>query len=215
MNSSRVLRGGARKSVIQASIAIAATATAAGVLAACGGSTGTTPAAASTPTSASSSSGNGNSAYLDCLRQHGANIPTSFPSRTRPTNRPTGVRPSGGFGGFGGGGGGGFFGQSQSPQMQAAMQACVSVRPTGGFGGFGGARGGTQLVAFRNCMTQQGVTIPTTRPTAFPTATSSANRVDRYLGGLDPNDPKVAAALKICSPLLPSPGARPSGAPTS
>ncbi|HEU5428083.1 MAG TPA: hypothetical protein VFU74_14480 [Actinocrinis sp.] len=213
MDSSRVLSGGARKSVIQASIAIAAAATAAGVLAACGGSTGTAPAAASKPTSAASSSGNGNgnAAYLDCLRQHGANIPTSFPSRTRPTNRPTGVRPSDGFGGFGGGGGGGFFGQSQSPQMQAAMQACISVRPTGGFGG---ARGGTQLVAFRNCMTQQGVTIPTTRPTAFPTAQSSANRAARYLGGLDPNDPKVAAALKICSPLLPSPGARPSGAPT-
>ncbi|HEU5356452.1 MAG TPA: hypothetical protein VFU65_18395 [Actinocrinis sp.] len=214
MSSSRVLSGGARKSVIQASIAIAATATAAGVLAACGGSTGASPAAASKPTSAASSSSgtNGNSAYLDCLRQHGANIPTAFPSRNRPTDRPTGVRPSGGFGGFGGAGGGGFFGQSQSPQLQAAMQACVSVRPTGGFGGFGAGRGGTQLVAFRNCMAQQGVTIPTTRPTAFPTAQSSANRADRYLGGLDPNDPKVAAALKICSPLLPT--ARPSGAPT-
>jgi hypothetical protein len=97
--------------------------------------------------------------------------------------------------------------------MQAAMQACVSVRPTGGFGGFGGGRGGTQTVAFRNCMTQQGVTIPTTRPTSFPTARPTGNAA-RYLGGLDPNDPKVAAALKVCSPLLPSPGARPSGTPT-
>jgi hypothetical protein len=209
--NSRALSSGARKSVIQTSIAIGAAAAVAGVLAACGGSggSGTTPAAASTPTATASTSRN--AAYLDCLRQHGADIPTSFPSRTRPTDRPSGVRPSGGFGGAGGGG---FFGQSQSPQMQAAVQACASVRPTGGFGGFGG-RGGTQLAAFRNCMTQQGVTIPTTRPTAFPTATSSADRVARYLGGLDPNDPKVAAALKICSPLLPSPGARPSGAPTS
>jgi hypothetical protein len=91
----------------------------------------------------------------------------------------------------------------------------VSVRPTGGFGGFGfgGGRGGTALAAFRNCMTQQGVTVPTTRPTAFPTARSTDNAA-RYLGGLNPDDPKVAAALKVCSPLLPSPGARPSGAPT-
>ncbi|HZP50620.1 hypothetical protein [Actinocrinis sp.] len=207
--SSRVLSGGARKSVIQTSVAIGAAAAVAGVLAACGGSNGTAPAAASTPTAAASTSGN--AAYLDCLRQHGANVPTAFPSRNRPTDRPSGVRPSGGFGG---GGGGGFFGQSQSPQMQAAVQACASVRPTNGFGGFGGGRGGTQLVAFRNCMTQQGVTIPTTRPTAFPTATSSADRAARYLGGLNPSDPKVAAALKVCSPLLPTPGTRPSSSPT-
>jgi hypothetical protein len=206
--SSRVLSGGARKSVIQTSVAIGVAAAVAGVLAACGGSNGTAPAAASTPTTAASTSGN--AVYLDCLRQHGANIPTAFPSRNRPTDRPSGVRPSGGFGG----GGGGFFGQSQSPQMQAAVQACASVRPTNGFGGFGGGRGGTQLAAFRNCMTQQGVTIPTTRPTAFPTATSSAGRVARYLGGLNPDDPKVAAALKICSPLLPTPEARPSSSPT-
>lgn len=206
MNSSvlsSVRRIGARKSVIQTTLAVGVTAAVAGVLAACGGSTApTTPAAASTPTAAAS--GSRGSVYLDCLRQHGANIPTSFPSRSRPTDRPSdrpsGVRPSGGFGG------GGFFGQSQSPQMQAAVQACASVRPTSGFGGFGG-RGGTQLVAFRNCMTQQGVTVPTTRPTAFPTAT--ADRAARYLGGLDPNDPKVAAALKVCSPLLPT--ARPTG----
>ena len=210
MNSSRVLSGGARKSVIQTSVAIAAAAAVAGVLAACGGSNGTAPAAAaaSTPTAAASTSGN--AAYLNCLRQNGANIPTAFPSRNRPTNRPSGVRPSGGVGG----GGGGFFGQSQSPQMQAAIQACAAIRPTNGFGGFGGGRGGTQLVAFRNCMTQQGVTVPTTRPTAFPTATSSADRAARYLGGLNPSDPKVAAALKVCSPLLPTPGARPSSAPT-
>ena len=183
----------------------------AGVLAACGGggSGGTSPAAASTPTAAASAGSA--QAYFACLQQHGANIPTSRPTNfTRPTDR-----PSGGF--SRGGGGGGFFGggQSQSPQMQAAMQACVSVRPTGGFGGgFGGGRGGTALVAFRNCMTQQGVTVPTARPTSFPTARPTDNAA-RYLGGLDPNDPKVAAALKVCSPLLPSPGARPSSAPTS
>jgi hypothetical protein len=199
------------RNLTQIASAVGVATVVAGVLAACGGgsSGGTSPAAASTPTAAASAGSA--QAYFACLQQHGANIPTSRPTNfTRPTDR-----PSGGF--SRGGGGGGFFGggQSQSPQMQAAMQACVSVRPTSGFGGgFGGGRGGTALVAFRNCMTQQGVTVPTARPSSFPTARPTDNAA-RYLGGLDPNDPKVAAALKVCSPLLPSPGARPSGAPTS
>ena len=193
------------RNLIQITTAVGVATAVAGVLAACGGgsSGGTTPAAASTPTS--SASGGSTQAYFACLQQHGVTVPTNFPT-ARSTNRQPGARPSGG-------GGGGFFGgQSQSPQMQAAQQACASLRPTGGFG-FGGGRGGTQLVAFRNCMTQQGVTVPTTRPTSFPTA-QSTNNTARYLNGLDPNDPKVAAALKVCSPLLPSPGARPSGSPT-
>lgn len=196
------------RNLVQVATAVGAATAMAGVLAACGGggSGGTSPAAASTPTVAASAGSA--QAYLACLQQHGANIPTSRPTNfTRPTDRPSG--------GYGRGGGGGFFGggQSQSPQLQAAMQACVSVRPTGGFG-FGGGRGGTALAAFRNCMTQQGVTVPTARPTSFPTVRPSGTAA-RYLGGLDPNDPKVAAALKVCSPLLPSPGARPSSAPTS
>ena len=191
------------RNLIQMTTAVGVATAVAGVLAACGGTSGgTAPAAAATPVA--SSSGNAQ-AYFNCLQQHGVTVPTA-----RPTNRPT-DRPSGGFGG--GGGGGGFFGgQSQSPQMQAAQQACASLRPSGGFG-FGG-RGGTQLVAFRNCMSQQGVTIPTTRPSSTPTARPTGNNPARYLGGLDPNDPKVAAALKVCSPLLPSPGARPSSSPT-
>lgn len=193
------------RNLVQIASAVGVATAVAGVLAACGGgsSGGTSPAAASTPTAAASAGSA--QAYLACLQQHGANIPTARPTDfTRPTDRPSG--------GYGRGGGGFFGGQSQSPQLQAAMQACVSVRPTGGFG-FGGGRGGTALVAFRNCMTQQGVTVPTARPTSFPTARPTNNAV-RYLGGLDPNDPKVAAALKVCSPLLPTPGARPSSAPT-
>ena len=197
------------RTLVQISAAVGASVAVAGVLAACGGSTAPTAAAASTPTAQAT----GYTAYADCLRQHGVNVPTAIPTRsfTRPTGtaRPTGVRRSGGFGGFGGFGGG-----SANPSEQAAAQACASVRPTNGFGGFGGGfggRGGTQLAAFRNCMTQQGVTIPTTRPTAFPTSTASGTR---YLNGLNPSDPKVAAALKVCSPLLPTPGARPSGTAT-
>ena len=199
------------RSIVQISAAVGSAAVVAGLLAACGGSTATTPAAASTPTAGAT----GSSAYFACLSQHGVTVPTAFASRgfNRPsggaTARPTGVRRSGGgFGGFGG--------ASESPQMQAAIQACASLRPSGAAGFGGGGRGGTQLVAFRNCMTQQGVVIPTTRPTAARTATPTATASGaRYLNGLDPADPKVAAALRVCDPLLPSPGARPSSSATS
>jgi hypothetical protein len=200
MTSIRI-RTWARPAVTVAGLAVAGT-----LLAACGssggGAGGSTPVAAAA-SALSSSGANSASAYRTCLEQHGVTLPSrsAFP-------RPTGSRSPGSGGGFGGGGFGGGF--STSPQMQAAMQACSSLRPTGG-AGFGGGRGGTALTAFRNCMTQQGVVIPTTRPTATPTATASGSR---YLGGLDPNDPKVAAALKVCQALLPTRGANPSATPT-
>lgn len=181
--------------------AVAGLVVAGGLLAACGGggsSGGTTPVGAAASASASGGAGS-NAAYRTCLSQHGVTLPSRSPGQ----GRPSGGTGGGGFGGFGAGGGGGF---SVSPQMQAAMQACASLRPSGG--AFpGGGRGGTALVAFRNCMTQQGVTIPTTRPTARPTASSTDGAARFFLGGLDPNDPKVSAALKVCSPLLPSRGA--------
>jgi hypothetical protein len=201
------------RTLTQIAAAVGSAIAVAGVLAACGGGTGSTSAAAATASpSANSAARAGLTEYLSCLRANGANVPTAFPTGgfNRPSDgfspRPTGVRRSGGFGGFG-----------QNPQNQAAAQACASVRPTGGFGGFGGfgRRGGTQLAAFRNCMTQQGVAIPTTRPTAPPTAfAQGVPGAGRALNGLNPNDPKVAAALKVCAPLLASPGARPTGSPT-
>jgi len=169
------------------------------LLAACGGagsSGGSTPVGAAASVSATGGAGS-NAAYRTCLAQHGVTFPSRSPGQGRPSG---GAGNGGGFGGFGGGGG-----FSVSPQTQAAMQACASLRPSGG--AFpGGGRGGTALTAFRNCMNQQGVTIPTTRPTARPTA-SSTDGTRFFLGGLDPNDPKVAAALRVCSPLLPSRGA--------
>ena len=129
----------------------------------------------------------GASAYLTCLRQHGVNIPT-----TRPTARPT-ARPSGGF--------------AANPAMQKARQACASLRPAGGFGG---GQFAAAFQAFRSCMAAHGETIPTTRPTA-PPATPPSPGTDRFLNGLNPGDPKVAAALKACQSKLPRfPGATPS-----
>ncbi len=51
-------------------------------------------------------------------------------------------------------------------------------------------------------MSSHGEAIPTTRPTAPPVSETSG--ADRFLNGLNPNDPKVAAALKACESKLPS-----------
>jgi hypothetical protein len=141
-----------------------------------------TPAAASGSASPSPNA----SSYITCLRQHGASIPTA-----RPTVRPTAF-PSGGFG-------------AGNPTMQKARQACASLRPKGGFGGFGG-RFAAAFKAFRSCMASHGETIPTTRPTAPPTTPPTpapSPGTDRFLNGLDPSNPKVAAAVKACQSKLP------------
>jgi hypothetical protein len=151
------------------------------VLVASGCGTAATPAAAS---GSASPSPNVNS-YLTCLRQHGASIPT-----VRPTARPTAF-PSGGFG-------------AGNPTMQKARQACASLRPKGGFGGFGGGgRFAAAFQAFRSCMASHGEAIPTTRPTAPPTPAPSPGP-DRFLNGLNPSNPKVAAALTACRSKLPN-----------
>jgi hypothetical protein len=127
----------------------------------------------------------GASAYFACLRQHGVTVPTA-----RPTARPTAF-PSGGF--------------AANPATAKAREACASLRPAGGFGGSG--RFGQAFEAFRSCMADHGEPIPTTRPTAPPTSAPSPG-TDRFLNGLDPSNPKVAAALKACQPKLPTfPGA--------
>ena len=100
------------------------------ILCACGGCAillftsgcGTKPAAASASAPASASPGAGVSAYLTCLRQHGASVPTARPT-ARPSARPSGPRPSGGPGGF-----------AANPAFRKAMTACASLRPKGGFG---------------------------------------------------------------------------------
>jgi hypothetical protein len=154
--------------------------------------------AAATAPGSSSPAGSSITAYLSCLRQHGVNVPTA-----RPTMRPT-ARPTGGFG-------------AGSATMQKARQACASLRPAGGFG-FGGGQFAAAFQAFRACMASHGVTILATRPTAPPTRPASppasgAPRAGRFLNGLNPKDPKVAAAVKACQsklPTFPRPSASPS-----
>jgi hypothetical protein len=152
--------------------------------------TSATPTAAAT--AAASPSPNA-SAYVDCLEQHGVTVPTARPS-TRPTARPT-ARPS------------------ANSAMMKARQACAPLRPKGGFGGRGGF--GAAFQAFRTCMADHGVTVPAARPTVRPTPEPSASpRADRFLNGLNPSSPKVAAAVKACAsklPAFPRPGPSPTG----
>jgi hypothetical protein len=145
------------------------------IVAGCG--SGGTTAASSSPSPA------GFTAYLNCLREHGVNVPTA---------PPTAAPSPGAFGGFG----------SASSTFQQAAEACASLRPSGGFGhGFGGGFS-TALEAFRSCMSSHGEAIPTTRPTSPPAAGSSP--IDRVLNGLNPSNASVAAALKACESKLPS-----------
>jgi hypothetical protein len=172
--------------------------------AACGGSSdGGTP----TPTS----SENAFAAYTECLSKNGVALPTgaagddrgSPRASARPSGRPT-ARPSGAPDrSFGGGGGGGFGGFSSAAPAgvdaatwQKAQEACQSVRPTAGpnGGGFGGGANNSALTAYRNCLSEHGVT-----------ATAGT-------AGLNTADPTVAAAITACAPLRPS--ARPNPTPT-
>lgn len=190
--------------LVSALVSAAAGVAALGLIAGCSSGSGTAAAAGA-------ATGSGYPAYLSCLSQHGVKVPTNgaFAGR-RSHSAGAGYTPiarrtvTGGFNGL----------ASSNPTTAAAMQACASLRPTGG-AGFGG--GSTRLAAFRSCMTQQGETVPTTRPTETASATARPTGDARYLGGLDPADPKVAAALKVCEPLIPtaSASAAPSAAGTS
>ena len=174
MSSTLFHRPGTHAKTLRVMSAVGGCAVVALLASGCGGATAGTAAS-----SASAAPSQGASAYLTCLRQHGVNIPT-----TRPTARPT-ARPSGGF--------------AANPAMQKARQACASLRPAGGFGG---GQFAAAFQAFRSCMAAHGATIPTTRPTAPPTTAPSPG-ADRFLGGLNPGAPKVAAALKACQSKLP------------
>lgn len=157
---------------------------------ACGSSGSTPPATAGGPS--------GGTDYVSCLSNNGVNVPQTNPSNRpsgrgsgRPTAFPTGQPRPSGSGGFRGGGG---FGGTAAPDgvdqatWEKAQKACESLRPTAFPGGGNG--GGGRDAAYRNCLTEHGVT--------------ASGPVDQ----LDTTDAKVAAAVTACAPLKPSP--RPS-----
>jgi hypothetical protein len=179
-----------KRAGVVGSVALGVALLAGGAVACGGGSGGNTPN--SVP------SADGFAAYTTCLSNHGVKLPTAFPSGRPsgfPSGRPSG-RPSRSPGeGSGGGGGGGFFGGFgnnppagvDAATWQAAQQACASVRPTAGASR--GAGGNSAFVAYRNCLSEHGVTAGANMNTA---------------------DPKVAAALQTCEPLRPTGGPRPT-----
>jgi hypothetical protein len=158
--------------------------------AACGSSSDKTSSASS------ASAGPGMAAFTDCLRQHGVTIPTS-----RPTARPSGNasgRPGGGF--FGGDG-----------ADRQALQACRSLAPRRP--GRGVAM--QALQAYRSCLSDHGVKLPTPAPGAArtpgaPRTPGMRRSPGAGMFGLNTADPKVAKAVKTCRPLLPSLTPRPS-----
>lgn len=188
-------------------------------LAGCGGGSGSKAAAAATSASSATAAAGGTTgapgaagfaAYAACLSKNGVTLPTGRPggfARPSGSARPT-ARPSGGFRG------GGAFGlNTADPKTAAAVKACAALRPTGGFGGGNNAALQSQLTAYRSCLSDHGVTLPT--PAAGTTPRAGAGRPGGFggLGGLNTADPKTAAAVKACEPLRPTFAPR-AGAPT-
>lgn len=139
--------------------------------------------------SSSSGSGRGGtqaasqSAFQQCLRQHGVNIPTARPSFAGTPS--TGQFPGGGGGQFPGGGQGG--------AGSSAFQACRKYMPAGGGFGPGGGGGGinsSALNAFTSCLKQHGVKLTGTGPSALQSLRNATG--------------KTAKAVKTCQPLLPT-----------
>ena len=172
------------------------------VAAACSGSGGGKVAAGSTasPSSASSSSNAAFQAYRDCLAQHGVTLP----QRQRNQSSQSGASDaSGPPSDQSGGPGRGFNGQFSLPPgvdqstFDAAMQACANLRPAGGGGG---GRGGAAGAAYRSCLADHGVTVPSTSSGGPPPS-------------IDRNDPNFASANQVCRALLPNRGQ--NGSPSS
>lgn len=142
-------------------------------------------------------SGDAQTQYRDCLSRNGVTLPSfgprpsGFPT-ARPTDRPT-VRPSRSPGAGNGTGGNRFPQGVDASAFAKAQQACAALRPSGqpGFGNFGGngrpgGNGNGRDAAYRNCLMEHGVTLQDGQQP-------------------DAKDPKVAAALKTCEVLKPSP----------
>ena len=160
------------------------------VLAACGGGSSNAGASGTASTS-TTTPGRGfqNAAFQTCLKDHGVTL--------RP--RSGGSRP-----GAGGPGRGGL-----TAKQQSAFSACRSKLPNGGrngFGGFGGANPAA-LQAYLSCLSDHGVTVPTTTSGSTPSSSSpSGSGPSGSVLNTVRRDPKFAAANQTCRALLPTRG---------
>ena len=128
-------------------------------------------------------------AYRQCLEQHGVT-----PHRRSDQGTTSSTDPA------------------SAAAFVAARQACAKLRPVGGLrsSGLSTHRRG----AFRRCLKDHGVTLPTTATTgAKGTAAASPGGRGGMLAGLDRNDPAVAAALQACRSQLVSPATSTSTRP--
>jgi hypothetical protein len=182
------------------------------LLSACGGSAkaGSPTTGASTETTTAAGSGPGTTtaggansaalqAYQACLTQNGVTIPT------RPSTAADATTVAGQRGGGFGGGSGSLQGVIADPANKAAVDACASLLPPGGFtgGGGGGNAGGSQaLQAYDSCLSDNGVTVPTTVAGGPPPS-------------IDRTSPAFAAANEKCQALLPQRGANASATTTT
>jgi len=178
------------------------------LIGACSGSSGHVAAASGSSGAPSSASGAGFQAYRDCLSQHGVTLPARNRNQSGgSTASDSGSDQSGAPRGDGGGNGGGFGGgngQFSAPPgvdpatFASAQQSCANLRPAGN----GGVRGGAAAAAYRSCLADHGVTVPSTSSGGPPPS-------------IDRNDPNFAAANQACRALLPTRGSSNSSSSTA
>jgi hypothetical protein len=173
---------------------------------------------AASGTSASGATTTTQDAFRSCLARHGVDLP-DFGRRGQP---PGGGAPPGSSISEGGGAGQGGAGQFarrlpkgvDQQDLQQAMDACRSLRPAGGFGGGrGGGFDSQAFAAYRSCMQDHGVTLPTGgfgrgarggaaggSTTSVPTSVPSSPPTS-----IDRTSPAYQAADQACAALRPTP----------
>jgi hypothetical protein len=97
-----------------------------------------------------------------------------------------------------------------SPAFQKAQTACASLRPAGGFGGggFGGGANSAAFDAYRSCLKDHGVDLPTR---GAPGASTTTVPDGGTTTTIDRNSPAFQAAAQACDALRPQGG--PGGTP--
>ncbi|WP_041258989.1 hypothetical protein [Pseudofrankia inefficax] len=124
--------------------------------------------------------GSGPLAFAQCMRAHGV---TNFPDPDAQgyLTLPQGIDPN-------------------TPQFQAAGQACASLLPDAGPGRVTAPQNLAGLAQYATCMQQHGQPI-----------SAGANGQLSFDSGVDPNSPQFQAASKACQKLVPA--GLPGGAP--
>jgi DNA-binding LacI/PurR family transcriptional regulator len=127
-------------------------------------------------------------AYRQCLEQHGVTPHRRMDQGTTSSTDP-----------------------ASAAAFVAARQACAKLRPTGGLRSGGPST--HRRRAFRQCLKDHGVALPTTTTGAKGIPAPSGGGRGGMLAGLDRNDPTVAAALQACRSRLVSPATSTSTRP--